>query len=342
MERGAESKGRGGVRWVLALCCFLLILMVLSWPANPLNQTKIKVTIPAGSSARAVRQLLQDSHLLPPWSPFLLAVKLCGLADNLKAGDYFFSPSDPLPAVIYKLAAGLTVPPDELKVAFPEGTSLYKMGLILKEHGFKRWAGFQLLAYEGISAGLRERHWALFKYIPSESLEGYLFPDTYHVFADASPEALAETMLKRFEAVVVPFWDRSKKDTRLSLHEILTLASIVEKEAQRPEERPIIASVFYNRLKLGMPLAADPTVKYALERPSKRVYLDQLSVKSPYNTYKVRGLPPGPICNPGLDSIKAAIYPAKTSYLFFVAKKDGSHIFSKTWQEHERARIKVQ
>lgn len=122
------------------------------------------------------------------------------------------------------------------------------------------------------------------------------------------------------------------------MHEILTLASIIEKEAKVAEERPIISSVFYNRLKIGMPLAADPTVKYALERPTKKVYLDQLSVRSPYNTYRRKGLPPGPICNPGLESIKAAVYPSKTDYFYFVAKPDGSHIFSKTWQEHQKAR----
>ncbi|MBN3033242.1 MAG: endolytic transglycosylase MltG [Candidatus Saganbacteria bacterium] len=328
------------IHWAL-LAVVLIAALVIGRPANPFNHAQIKVTVPAGASARSVAQLLRENKLLPGGSPFLLAVKLFGLAGNLKAGDYYLSPADPLPAVLYKLAAGQTVPPDEIRVAFPEGASIYRMGLILKEHGFKRWAGFQRLVDEGIGAGLRERHWGLFKYVPSESLEGYLFPDTYNVYADASPEALAEIMLKRFEAVVVPFWEKAKRDTKLTLHEVLTLASIVEKEARKPEERPVIASVFYNRLKLGMPLAADPTVKYALERPSKIVYLDQLSVKSPYNTYKRRGLPPGPICNPGLDSIKAAVYPAKTNYLFFVAKKDGSHSFSKTWQEHQRARLKA-
>jgi len=231
------------------------------------------------------------------------------------------------------------VPAREIRVAFPEGTSIYKMGIILQKTGFKHWREFQQLVDQGITAELRARHWKIFKYIPSESLEGYLFPDTYNFFPDASAESMAEVMLNRFESVVGPFWDRSgAADAKRSLHEILTLASIVEKEAKKPEERPIIASVFYNRLKIGMALAADPTVKYALERPSKKVYLDQLAVRSPYNTYKVRGLPPGPICNPGLDSIKAAVYPAKTNYLFFVAKKDGSHTFSRTWQEHQRAR----
>jgi len=148
-------------------------------------------------------------------------------------------------------------------------------------------------------------------------------------------------MVSRFEEMVLPVWEKRPNNTKYTLHEILTLASIIEKEAQKPEERPIIASVFYNRLNKGMPLAADPTIKYALERPSKKVYNNQLEVDSPYNTYKRVGLPPGPICNPGVESIKAVLYPAKTNYYFFVAAKDGSHLFTRTFEEHQKARVKV-
>ncbi len=328
---------------VLAAIAVALILVVFFFrPANPFDGSQVRVTISEGETARSVEASLKANKIITQHSAFLFTLKLLNLGDRLKAGDYFLSPSDPLLSVIAKLVGGQTVPEEEVRVSFPEGMSIYKMGLALKEKGFKHWKQFQGLVSEGIKADLRQRHWGTFKYIPSESLEGYLFPDTYNFFLDASAETMAETMVSRFEQVIGPFWNENKGKTRLTLHEALTLASIVEKEAKKPEERPIIASVFFNRLKIGMPLAADPTVKYALERPSKRVYLDQLSVKSPYNTYKVRGLPPGPICNPGLDSFKAVIFPAKTDYLFFVAKKDGSHIFSRTWQQHQRARAKAQ
>ena len=125
------------------------------------------------------------------------------------------------------------------------------------------------------------------------------------------------------------------------MHKLLTLASIVEKEAAVSSEEPIIASVFYNRLKIGMPLEADPTVKYALERPTKKVYYDQLEVNSPYNTYKRYGLSPGPICNPGIEAFKSTLYPAQTDFLFFVATKNGSHVFSTNWADHQRARQAV-
>lgn len=303
-----------------------LLISFILWPANPFDLSTTKVTIPAGTSARTVRQILIGQKILPSYTLFLPAVKIFGIQNRIKAGEYSFSPSDPLPRIIIKLLRSETVPPAQLRITFPEGMSIYKMGVALKEKRFLNWEKFQGLVHEGIS---------------SKSLEGYLFPDTYQFFAGASAEAAAEVMIGRFEEVVLPFWEKAKKDTSMSLHEIITLASIIEKEAKVPAERKIISSVFNNRLKSGMPLAADPTIKYALERPSKKVYFDQLSVRSPYNTYRRRGLPPGPICNPGLESIKAAVYPEKTNYYYFVAKPDGSHVFSRTWDEHQKARRRV-
>lgn len=339
--RGKGIGDRGRVRWGLVLFILLVIFTVVSWPANPFDLGTAIVVIQPGASVKSTQQTLQERGLLPRFSAFALTIRLMGLQNKIKAGEYSFSPADPLPAIISRLLRNDTIPQAELRVTFPEGSSIYKMGLALKKVGYLRWASFQELVNEGITAPLRLRHWGIFKFIPSESLEGYLFPDTYQLFISASPETIAETMINRFEQIIVPFWSTAQKGTKLTLHETLTLASIIEKEAQKPEERAVISSVFHNRLAKGMPLAADPTVKYALERPSKKVYYDQLSVDSPYNTYKRRGLPPGPICNPGLESIKAAVYPAKTNYFFFVAKSDGSHIFSKTWQEHQRARQTV-
>jgi UPF0755 protein len=149
-------------------------------------------------------------------------------------------------------------------------------------------------------------------------------------------------MQNRFNEIIAPYWEQNKNNAKLNYYQTLILASIIEKEAKLPEERAIISSVFYNRMNMKMPLGADPTIKYALESPTKHVYLNQLNINSPYNTYKRRGLPPTPICNPGLDSFKAAIYPANTKYIYFVAKKDGSHIFTSSWEEHQKARYKAQ
>lgn len=325
----------------LLVLMFLLFLAVVFQPADPFREQRIKVIVPPGASAHSVQQLLEDNRIIRPASSFSLLARILGLSRGIQAGEYKFAPSEPLIAVLWRLKKGDVLPPEEIRVTFPEGSSIYKMGEILAKEEVG-WAGrFRSLTDGGITADLRQRHWGIFKYIPSESLEGYLYPDTYSFFPDAKMPVLVEAMLNRFELVVVPFWEANKKSTKYSLHEILTLASIIEKEAQRPEERAIISSVYHNRLNIRMHLGADPTIKYALERPTKRVYLDQLKIDSPYNTYRRYGLPPGPICNPGIESIKAAVYPAKTDYLFFVARKDGSHIFSRTNEEHQKARLSV-
>jgi len=325
---------------LLVLGIFILVFSsILMQASDPSHHSQIEIEIIKGSSAAAIQSLLENRNILKEGSGFVFLARVLGVAKSIQAGLYNFSPSDPLYVILWKLRYGKILTPQQSKVTFPEGTSIYKMGLILKDRGLTEEAvKFQGLVNEGITEKLRKKHWTLFKYISSESLEGYLYPDTYLFFKQETVESIVEKMLARFEELVLPFWEKARPATSYSLHEILTLASIIEKEAQLPAERPIIASVFYNRLKAGMPLAADPTIKYALERPTKRVYLDQLSIDSLFNTYKRKGLPPGPICNPGIESIKAAVYPATTNYFFFVARANGSHIFSKTWQEHQRAR----
>ena len=331
---------KNSVVLVVVLLVFVVLALVLT-PANAFDQKKYNIIIPSGASAYQVQQILEQNQIIKKQSGFLVLVKLMNASQSIKAGEYAFSPSDPLVSIVLKLKNGEVLPKQQVKVTFPEGTSIYKMGEILKQNKVACYADFQGLVNEGITKELREKYWNIFKYVPSESLEGYLYPDTYWVFASSEADVLANVMLIRFDQIVMPYWEKSKMDTKFSLHEILTLASIIEKEAKNPQEREIISSVFHNRLKINMALAADPTVKYALERPTKKVYLNQLETNSLYNTYKRRGLPLGPICNPGIESIKAAIYPAKTDYLFFVAKTDGSHIFTKNFAEHQKARQNI-
>ena len=302
------------------------------------------ISIPKGASTRTVQQILEKNKILPPRSSFSFAARVLGLSKNIQAGKYGLSPSDPLFTILFKLRRGKVLEPTlrRVKITFPEGTSIYKMAKILRKNKVSDPDKFEALVEEGITEELRLKHWTIFKYIPSESLEGYLYPDTYWLFESTPISEIVEMMVSRFEEVVLPFWKSNSAQTGLTLHEALTLASIIEKEAQNPAERAIISSVFHNRLKADMPLAADPTIKYALEKPSKRVFYSQLSVNSPYNTYKHKGLPPGPICNPSIESIKASIFPAKTDYYYFVADKKGSHIFSRTWREHQKAKNAIQ
>lgn len=176
---------------------------------------------------------------------------------------------------------------------------------------------------------------------PAATLEGYLFPDTY-VFAPGTTarEAVTE-MVERFEREWTPEYDAQAAALGYSRHEIVTMASIVEKEARLPEERPVIAAVYYNRLKDGMPLQADPTVQYAMGRHTERVLYRDLSIDSPYNTYLHMGLPPGPIASPGGASLRAALAPANVPFLYFVAAPDGHHEFRATMAEHEKAKRAV-
>ena len=177
--------------------------------------------------------------------------------------------------------------------------------------------------------------------IPTPTLEGYLFPDTY-IFEDHTSAASAiDAMVRRFEQVWKPEWTARLDSLHLSRNDVMALASIVEKEARLPEERPVIAAVYLNRMKDGMLLQADPTVQYALGKHVARVYYKDLEVESPYNTYKHKGLPPGPIASPGRPSIEAALYPANVPYEFFVAFPDGHHEFSRDLAAHEQAKAQA-
>jgi UPF0755 protein len=335
------------ILWITIAGILILIILfasTLMQSANPLDRTLYKVAIPKGASTRAVQKILEEKGILRQRSSFVFVARILKVSKGIQAGEYAFSPSDSLYTILRKLKTGDVVQPEAVRkmVTFPEGMSIYKMGEVLRKNGISDPDRFQGLVKEGITEDLRKRHWSIFKYIPSESLEGYLYPDTYWFFEKAEVPDLAEIMLARFEELVLPFWEKAEKDTKYSLHEIITLASIIEKEAQKPEERVIISSVYHNRLNKNMFMGACPTIKYALDNPTKKVYYEQLDVDSPFNTYKKKGLPPGPICNPGIESIKAAVYPADTNYYFFVAKKDGSHIFSSTGAEHQRAIRKAQ
>jgi len=173
--------------------------------------------------------------------------------------------------------------------------------------------------------------------VPTPTLEGYLFPDTYAFPPGTTPRVAVNTMVRRFEQAWRPEWTARLDTIAMSRHDVLALASIVEREAKLPEERPVIAAVYMNRLKVGMLLQADPTVQYALGAHQTRLFYKHLEVESKYNTYKYKGLPPGPIASPGAPSIRAALYPAAVPYKFFVALPDGHHEFRVDFPQHARA-----
>lgn len=283
-----------------------------------------------GSSLREVAQDLEKGGLVKSKTLFVLWSRMMGHSKGIKSGEYILSASMPPVKILEKLRRGLIL---THIITIPEGYTREEIADLLDA---------KELVDRNLFLSLMEEEAVLQKYgVSGPNLEGYLFPDTYQFGRGVSPSLVIDTMVRRFWQMVGPFTDRAR-ETGMSMGEIVTLASIVEKETGRREERALIASVFLNRLKRGMRLESDPTVIYGLERFDGDLRKKDLAQESPYNTYLVHGLTPGPICSPGLESIKAVIFPAQTEYVYFVSKNDGSHHFSKTLSEHNRAVEKYQ
>lgn len=315
----------------------------------------VRFVVTPGSPARAIAQQLQAAGLITDARLFEAYVRVNGLAAGLEAGAFILSPAMTLAEIAETLqhaeAASLTI-------TIPEGWRLEQIGDYLAEAGVfgedkAALASYRSQTASGELAGLDPARYPFLESRPrGASLEGYLFPDTYELpLAGATAQDVLQRQLDTFARRVLPLYEAAvaQKTTTLSLHEVLTLASIVEREAVVSEERPAIAGVYRNRLAAGMKLEADPTVQYAMGYQAATnqwwktpVFLEEYSsVDSPYNTYLYPGLPPGPIANPGLSSIQAALQPAQHDYLYFVALADGSgrHVFAQTFEEH---RVNVQ
>jgi UPF0755 protein len=246
----------------------------------------------------------------------------------LKAGEYRFDqpmlPGD----VLAKIARGEVA---TVQVTFPEGLTITEMSKISEAHGFGTAADFVAAASSGRSV-------ASFDPL-AQDLEGYLFPDTYAVPRKTDAARLVQLMVDRFTRVLTPDLRAAAADRGLTVRQLVTLASIVEKETARPDERPRVAAVYANRLHIGMALQCDPTVIYALQRAGRfdgNIKRVDLSYDSRYNTYRYPGLPPGPIASPGKASLEAAAHPADADFLYFVSRNDGSHEFARTLEEHNR------
>ena len=218
------------------------------------------------------------------------------------------------------------------RVTFPEGLPKWEIAEMLRERGIVDKEEF-LTVVDNPEIYGNEFSFPL----SEDSLEGYLYPDTYDFIEGEAPEEMVRKFLSRFEEIVLPLYKVVHGEDKSFLQELIILASIVEKEAVISSEKPAIAGVFYNRLRKGMKLRADPTIKYALGDFSERLDREGLKTPSLYNTYLYFGFPPGPICSPGRESIYAVLHPAKVDYLYFVARGDGSHQFSKDYVEHLRA-----
>jgi UPF0755 protein len=286
------------------------------------------VDIPQGANTRNIGELLVSSGVIRDQVTYRLALWLSGRARALKAGEYRFDQAMTPLDVIAKLARGDVY---VIRVTFPEGLTINEMAGIFEAHGFGAAADFVAAAKDGS---------LIHSLDPSAaSLEGYLFPDTYPLSRHATATHVVRLMLDQFTRAFTPELQRAAKARGLTVRQVVTLASIVEKETARPEERPIVAGVYQNRLRIGMLLQCDPTVIYALAQEGRytgNLHRDDLLLDSPYNTYRRPGLPPGPIAAPGKAALEAAVHPADTPYLYFVSRNDGSHVFAQTLEEHDR------
>jgi UPF0755 protein len=286
----------------------------------------------AGQSALAIGEELQSRGLIRSALTFRLTVESRGVGDRLAAGEYELSPSLTTAEIVDRLTRGMTRRGASLAV--PEGWRTREIARRLDD--LKLLSGSDFLALADAPPPLMSKAPA------GANLEGYLFPDTYEVGPRTTPEALVRAMLEQLERRFDVSLREKGASYGLTPHQVLTLASIIEREAANPSERPIISAVYHNRLKIGMRLQADPTVQYAMAPLDpgiegwwkRELSREDLQSSSPYNTYRHTGLPPGPICNSGLDSIRAAVDPAPVDFLYFVAKGDGSHAFARTEPEH--------
>ena len=278
-----------------------------------------------GTALKEVAGDLEEKGLITNKTLFVLWTRVKGYGKDIRAGEYSLSPAMAPVQLLEILRKGLVI---LHAVTIPEGFNREQIAEALAAKGLADKKRFLELTQD--KALLRQYG------ISGPSFEGYLFPDTYHFSRGTPTLAILDTMVKRFKQVVAPLMDQSK-GTGMKFEDVVILASIVEKETGRPEERPLIASVFLNRLRLGMRLESDPTVIYGIENFDGDLKKKDLTEKTPYNTYVIHGLTPGPIANPGLESIKAVMDPARTDYLYFVSRNDGSHQFSKTLAEHNRA-----
>jgi UPF0755 protein len=318
---------------VLVLALAVLVGDMLHFIRTPASSepTEVVVEIPVGTSVPSLSELLHGQGLVRSAGKFRWLVRFKGVARQIKAGEYQLSTGLRPGELLNKIIRG------EVRlhqITFPEGYTLQQVAELLEAR--------ELVNAERLIAAATDPHFVRSLGIPATSLEGYLFPDTYR-FARGLP---VETVLRSFVTMFNQHFGRVQEEQARKLgftrHQVVILASVVEKETAVAEERPLIAGVFLNRLRRRIRLQSDPTVIYGLRNFDGNLTRAHLQKDTPYNTYTRRGLPIGPICNPGAASIQAVLNPTPTSYLYFVAKKDGTHHFSTSLMEHNEAVLRHQ
>ena len=310
--------------WFIQTATFLII------PAQ-VDKAQRVIEIPQGANLRVVAQLLSGEGLIKDPTYFIIAGKLTGVEREIKPGEYEVH-TDMRPLQILNLLKRGDLYHHD--VVIPEGYNVKQIAELLEEK--------QLADSKTIIGLTRDKEFIRSLEIQSNSLEGYLFPSTYRIAKRTPPEDLIRMMVRAFQHVYTQEFQDRAQALHLTQNQVVTLASMIEREASSDEERRKVSAVFHNRLRRHIPLQSDPTVIYALPDFDGNLKRVHLKIASPYNTYRWPGLPPGPIANPGGAALDAALHPAPVDYLFFVSRNDGTHYFSNSIQEHNRAVAKYQ
>ncbi len=336
MEKPKVKKNTLIMIGFLSLCMGILIALIfhcarfVNTPLDP-SGTKSRFLIQSGDSLSRISENLMAQQLISNKELFKLFTRFKGYEKTLQTGEYNLAPSMTPKEILDRLSAGKV---NLYRLTIPEGFTIIETAALVEKAGFGD--------REGVIALCKDAAFTRSFGIKADSLEGYLFPETYFFEKTVTHREIIKQMVDRFNAVFTREWGKRAEELGYSRHEIVILASIIEKETGDAPERPLIASVFHNRLKRRMRLESDPTVIYGIPDFNGNITRKDLRTVTPYNTYKIHGFPKGPIANPGALSLKAALYPADTQFLYFVSKKDTTHKFSKTIGEHNRAVRKYQ
>lgn len=307
----------------------------------PASQEKQRISYPQGTTTAQLAAQLDQKGIIRSASFFSLYLKYKKEGARFQAGEYALAPGITLDEIIESLNSGQTMKEEGIRLTVPEGYTVSQVAQKIQQS-----YGFDAAAFIKEAQSFQNGELALVAQIPADPairvrLEGYLFPETYEWKKEAAVHDIIASMVQQLDKKLTELpdgWQQAMARQGMTFHQMLTVASLIEREVALDEERPIVSGVIYNRLKQGMPLQIDATIQYLFDKPKDRLFEKDLKIESPYNTYLNKGLPPGPIASPSLDSIKAAIYPVDTKYLFYVTKKDGSkgHLFAETFEQHRK------
>lgn len=289
------------------------------------------ITVLPRQQFKATADMLFDSEIIRAPTSFYLYARAFGYARRIQAGEYQLSGGMTPKQILEIMASGKVF---LHKITIPEGYNLKEIASV--------FAGAGLVSESQFLDAARNPQFCRNWKIEADTAEGYLFPDTYYFPKSVSPEKILSTMIQQFQQVFTSEMAQQAEKIGLSIHQAVTLASIIEKETGSDSERPMVSSVFHNRLKRRMRLESDPTVIYGIDNFDGNITRRHLTTPTPYNTYTRQGLPPGPIASPGARSLLAAVYPAQSEFLFFVSRQNKTHQFSRTWDEHLQAVRKYQ